>query len=99
MLCVPEAAPTPTLENEVALATQAVLASLFGSQLLQNLKAGLLVNTDYSGYGSAEIAFNDIKNNLPEQADIMMWRASDISPQARHMGRCLPFRQHGASAG
>ena len=99
MLCAPEAAPTPTLENEVALATQAVLASPFGSQLLQNLEAGLLVNTDHSGYGSAEIAFNDIKNNLPEQADIMMWRASDISPQARHMGRCLPFRQHGASAG
>ena len=84
LFTVPQATPT-TLDNEVALATQAVLASPFGSQLLQNLEAGLLVNTDYSGYWSTEIALNDIKNNLPEQVDIMLWRASDISPEARHM--------------
>ena len=62
------------------------LGQTLRANLQQAFNHGLLVSTDYSGYGSPEIALRSIASALqaPPEA-LTFWRASDVLPQRKKM--------------
>ena len=88
-------APPPSPETDVIhwaehAVGQVLSRSMFANILKDNLSNGVILTTDFSGYGSGEIAMADLLDAFMQQTgapavDILSWRGCDIDRSRRQM--------------